>query len=562
MDNLIAIKASLKNKIYLGIVEDNIDPRRLGRIKVRVQCLFDGNEIATEDLPWAFPYKDLVGKTFSVPAVGKIVNVVFDNGSIYSPEYICAEHYNINLENKLGSLSDDEYKNFIALLFDHRTQVYSDDTELRLDYMYNNIKIKKDGINIHLKDNDQELHLGHDYGDQSAILGDHWMEWFDEFMNTLLNPASMLGNMGAPILKPQIDQVILKYQKLRKTFLSKHVKIVDNGACKITDKNRETTPTSDDLFDISDEFGNEKFLNSKSIPNNVKESVKDNRNKDATKTEELKPNPVDEIIDDGNYYDSLQDDPGIEDDPRVENFELSSDESLLLDNNNTIEERKMENSLGIQQNVDVPDSEDPYSDYWVSYSNPDVEGPDEEIEESPEYGSYTESTDKPSKSSSKKKSNDWIPKERKYKGKIIKNGLLEGSDLVKIFNYYFRDDAADSFNRMNEKYKKEHGGKSIPLGSHYRDFDGQVYQRNKWAAKGKPGNAAKPGTSNHGWGLAIDIKLNKSNWENEPLYKWLSSNQQFGWFHPNWATKKAKDDGGNESWHWEYDPNKDTNKKA
>ena len=39
---------------------------------------------------------------------------------------------------------NDEYKNFVALLFDHRTQIYSDDTELRLDYLYNNIKIKEE----------------------------------------------------------------------------------------------------------------------------------------------------------------------------------------------------------------------------------------------------------------------------------------------------------------------------------------------------------------------------------------------------------------------------------
>jgi hypothetical protein len=39
----------------------------------------------------------------------------------------------------------------------------------------------------------------------------------------------------------------------------------------------------------------------------------------------------------------------------------------------------------------------------------------------------------------------------------------------------------------------------------YRDFAGQVYQKNYWTARGKPGNAATPGDSIHGWAKAIDF---------------------------------------------------------
>jgi len=39
----------------------------------------------------------------------------------------------------------------------------------------------------------------------------------------------------------------------------------------------------------------------------------------------------------------------------------------------------------------------------------------------------------------------------------------------------------------------------------YRDHAGQVYWKNYWTRQGKPGNAATPGTSNHGWGKAADI---------------------------------------------------------
>lgn len=39
----------------------------------------------------------------------------------------------------------------------------------------------------------------------------------------------------------------------------------------------------------------------------------------------------------------------------------------------------------------------------------------------------------------------------------------------------------------------------------YRTFARQVYWKAYWTARGKPGNAATPGYSNHGWGTAVDI---------------------------------------------------------
>jgi hypothetical protein len=39
----------------------------------------------------------------------------------------------------------------------------------------------------------------------------------------------------------------------------------------------------------------------------------------------------------------------------------------------------------------------------------------------------------------------------------------------------------------------------------YRDWAGQVYQKQRWTALGKPWNAAEPGGSVHGWGKAIDF---------------------------------------------------------
>ena len=85
----------LKNQIFVGVVEDNEDPTKIGRIKVRVMNVYE--DIPKEDLPWATPWKDLNGHMFILPEVGKVVSVVFDDGKCFYRftaacyfQYICA----------------------------------------------------------------------------------------------------------------------------------------------------------------------------------------------------------------------------------------------------------------------------------------------------------------------------------------------------------------------------------------------------------------------------------------------------------------------------------------
>jgi hypothetical protein len=242
------INGDLDRKVYLGIVEEINDPRRLGRVKVRVQTIFES--IPTDHIPWARPYADLDGKSFEIPSIGKIVNVSFENGNIYSPYYLSPTTFNINLQDKLESLSDEEYKDFIAILFDQKTRLYSDNKNLTLEYLINKMTIDNESINLELKDNSQKITLGSKNADQRIILGEHFLlDWFMEFVKLLLNPANMMGNTGSPILKPQIDIHLNKFLKDVGKMVSSNVFVVDNNKVEKLERDSSTSGVEhDDVF--------------------------------------------------------------------------------------------------------------------------------------------------------------------------------------------------------------------------------------------------------------------------------------------------------------------------
>jgi hypothetical protein len=108
---------------------------------------------------------------------------------------------------------------------------------------------------------------------------------------------------------------------------------------------------------------------------------------------------------------------------------------------------------------------------------------------------------------------------------------------------WLRPDAAAALDRLSAAYAARFGH---PLGvtDSYRDYPHQV------TTKARKGNlAAKPGTSNHGWGLALDLRMGGYG---STDYLWLRANAPaFGWDTPDWARP-----GGSkhEPWHWEYQP--------
>jgi hypothetical protein len=103
--------------------------------------------------------------------------------------------------------------------------------------------------------------------------------------------------------------------------------------------------------------------------------------------------------------------------------------------------------------------------------------------------------------------------------------------------------AAAAFNRMS-RYHAQVAGGPLCVTDSYRSYAGQVsvYER-------RPGYAATPGRSEHGWGRAVDLCGGVQRYGSD-AYAWMKANAgRFGFFHPAWA-----EPGGSkpEPWHWEF----------
>lgn len=106
-----------------------------------------------------------------------------------------------------------------------------------------------------------------------------------------------------------------------------------------------------------------------------------------------------------------------------------------------------------------------------------------------------------------------------------------------------RADAVAALVNMNLEYRAAFG-EDIAISDSYRDYDAQVRVK---AEKGWL--AATPGTSNHGWALAVDLGGGVNRF-GTPQHNWMVANAgRFGWVHPSWAQQ-----GGSkpEAWHWEF----------
>lgn len=126
------------------------------------------------------------------------------------------------------------------------------------------------------------------------------------------------------------------------------------------------------------------------------------------------------------------------------------------------------------------------------------------------------------------------------------NGTIPVAALCPLWGYpghALRADAAHGFNALSESYGARFG-EPLCVTDSYRTLDSQI---RVYATK--PALAAIPGTSNHGWGTAVDLCGGIQVFGSQQ-HRWMQENAPlYGFFHPTWAQQ-----GGSrpEPWHWEY----------
>lgn len=116
------------------------------------------------------------------------------------------------------------------------------------------------------------------------------------------------------------------------------------------------------------------------------------------------------------------------------------------------------------------------------------------------------------------------------------NGRLDTSQLVDADERgnLLQPAAASAWQAMVQAAAQD--GVTLSIGNSYRTYEQQVHLAQEKGLYSQGGLAASPGTSNHGWGTAVDVGNNPGERE------WLAQNgNRFG-FHTI----------AREPWHWEY----------
>ena len=107
--SIIAREKELATMSFLGTVEDNNDPKKLGRVKIHTAPY---ENLTTEQLPWSSPKAGSCGNSptncgMNIPEVGSQVRVFFPSQDTTAPHYEGAE-YN---ETNRCTFFDEDYPN-------------------------------------------------------------------------------------------------------------------------------------------------------------------------------------------------------------------------------------------------------------------------------------------------------------------------------------------------------------------------------------------------------------------------------------------------------------------
>jgi zinc D-Ala-D-Ala carboxypeptidase len=125
------------------------------------------------------------------------------------------------------------------------------------------------------------------------------------------------------------------------------------------------------------------------------------------------------------------------------------------------------------------------------------------------------------------------------------NGQIPAADLCRLprGDHLLHGDAALAWWKLDRAFARRFGA-GMCMTDSYRSYEAQeqVYAL-------KPGLAAVPGTSSHGWGLALDLCGGIESYDSA-AHQWLSLHgPRWGWTNPPWARISGSLP---EPWHWEY----------
>ncbi|MEO8694890.1 MAG: M15 family metallopeptidase [Acidimicrobiales bacterium] len=117
------------------------------------------------------------------------------------------------------------------------------------------------------------------------------------------------------------------------------------------------------------------------------------------------------------------------------------------------------------------------------------------------------------------------------------NGRIPASLLESIGqgDHRLSRDAAAAFKAMAADARRD--GVTLSVSDSYRSLDEQAAMVESQGRYGEGGLAAEPGTSAHGWGLAVDLDLN---------------GRATTWMRANAARYGFAEDVPREPWHWTY----------
>ena len=137
--------------------------------------------------------------------------------------------------------------------------------------------------------------------------------------------------------------------------------------------------------------------------------------------------------------------------------------------------------------------------------------------------------------SSIKLTKDGVPADLVHYG----NGKIPADALESIGRGGHRlwSPAADAFQAMTAAARRD--GVTIGVTDSYRSYDQQVDLARRKGLYSQGGLAAKPGTSEHGWGLSLDLDLNSK------AQAWMRKHaDEYGY----------QENVPREPWHWTFKP--------